>query len=103
MKFYYVYIVRCKDNSLYTGITNDIDRRITEHNTGKLKSAYTYKRRPVILVFSQEFLEPRQAIDFEKKLKTWSKQKKEALINGDFEMLQIFAECRNATHFKYKS
>ena len=103
MKFYYVSIVRCRDNSLYTGITNDIGRRITEHNTGKLKTAYTYKRRPVILVFNQEFSNPSQAINFEKKLKKWSKQKKEALINGDFEMIQILAECRNATHLKYKS
>ncbi|WP_395045413.1 GIY-YIG nuclease family protein, partial [Flavobacterium sp.] len=44
MKFYYVYILRCKDNSLYVGITNDVDRRVDEHNDGKLPNAYTYKR-----------------------------------------------------------
>jgi putative endonuclease len=83
MKFYYVYILRCKDDSLYTGITNNLERRLNEHNDGMLTNAYTYKRRPVILEFYQEFTEPNQAIYFEKKLKKWSKVKKEALINGD--------------------
>lgn len=102
MKFYYVYIVRCRDNSLYTGITNDLERRVNEHNDGKLPHAYTYKRRPVKLEWFQDFTEPNQAIYFEKKLKGWSKQKKEALIKGDFDMIETLAECRNATHHKYK-
>ncbi len=102
MKLYYVYILRCKDDSLYTGITNDLDRRLNEHNDGKLTNAYTFSRRPVIMVFYQEFTEPKQAIFFEKKLKKWSKVKKEALIKGDFDMLQTLAECRNATNSIYK-
>ena len=101
MRLYYVYIVRCKDNSLYTGIENNLERRIDEHNDGKLKDAYTFSRRPVKLEFYQDFTEPNQAIYFEKKLKNWSKAKKEALINGDFDMIQTLAECRNATHSKY--
>ena len=102
MKFYYVYILRCSDNSLYTGITNDLDRRFNEHNDGKLKDAYTYSRRPVKLEYFQDFKEPTQAIFFEKKLKKWSKVKKEVLIKGDFDMIQILAECRNATNSNYK-
>lgn len=102
MKFYYVYILRCSDGSLYTGFTNDLDRRVDEHNAGLYPIAYTYKRRPVVLVFYQDFTEPNQAIYFEKKLKRWSKAKKEALIVGDFDMLETLAECRNATHSKYK-
>lgn len=101
MKFYYVYILRCNDDSLYTGITNNLERRINEHNDGMLPNAYTYKRRPVILEFYQEFTDPNQAILFEKKLKKWSKIKKEALIKGDFDLLQTLAECRNATHSDY--
>lgn len=50
----------------------------------------------------KEFTEPSQAIYFEKKLKHWSKEKKEALINGDFDLIQTLAECRNATHSDYK-
>lgn len=102
MKFYYVYILRCTDNSLYTGITNDLERRVNEHNDGKLPDAYTFKRRPVALEWFQDFTEPNQALYFEKKLKRWSKAKKEALIKGDFNMIETLAECRNATHHKYK-
>jgi putative endonuclease len=102
MKFYYVYILRCSDNSLYVGITNDLERRVNEHNDGKLPNAYKFKRRPVVSEWFQDFTEPNQAIYFEKKLKGWSKQKKEALIKGDFDMIETLAECRNATHHKYK-
>lgn len=102
MKFYYVYIIRCNDNSLYTGITSDLERRIMEHNEGKYPDAYTFKKRPVTLIFYQDFTEPNQAVYFEKKLKKWSKAKKEALIKGDFDLLQTLAECRNATNSEYK-
>ncbi len=102
MKLYFVYILRCKDDSLYVGITNDLDRRLNEHNDGKLTKAYTFTTRPVFIEFFQEFTEPIQAIYFEKKLKKWSKAKKEALIKGNFGMLQTLAECRNATNSIYK-
>jgi len=53
---WYVYIVRCKDQTLYTGITNDLERRIKEHNLGGKKGAkYTSPRRPVTLVYQEEF------------------------------------------------
>lgn len=102
MKFYYVYILRCNDNSLYTGITNNLERRVNEHNDGRLPDAYTFKRRPVVLEWYQDFNDVKQAIYFEKKLKGWSKAKKEALIKGDFDMIQTLAECRNPTHHDYK-
>ena len=102
MKFYYVYILRCTDNSLYTGITNDLERRVNKHNDEKVPDAYTFKRRPVALEWFQDFTEPNQALYFENKLKRWSKAKKEALIKGDFNMIETLAECRNATHYKYK-
>jgi|TARA_Y100000385_G_scaffold19289_1_gene19227 putative endonuclease len=54
------------------------------------------------LVFYQEFNDVLQAIYFEKKIKGWTRLKKQALINGDFDMLQILSECRKATHYKYK-
>jgi len=102
MKFYYVYLLRCRDSSFYTGITNNVDRRVDEHNAGLNQDSYTYSRRPVKLEFIQEFTDPVQAIAFEKKLKKWSRAKKEALIKGDFDLIQTLAECRNATHSKYK-
>ena len=69
MKFYYVYILRCIDDSLYVGLTSDIERRVMEHNMGKYPEAYTYSKRPVLLVFYQDFTDPNQAVEFEKKNK----------------------------------
>lgn len=77
---YYVYIVECSDSSYYTGVTNDFERRLYEHKIGLNKRVYTYNRRPVKLVFVTEFLDVEQAIEFEKKIKGWSRKKKEALI-----------------------
>nr|WP_315155875.1 GIY-YIG nuclease family protein [uncultured Flavobacterium sp.] len=101
MKFYYVYILFCKDDSLSAGVTSDIERRLMEHNAGKYPEVYTHSRRPVKLVFYQDFMDPNQAIEFEKKIKKWSRTKKQALIDGDFDKLQNLSECRNATHYKY--
>ncbi|WP_367757406.1 GIY-YIG nuclease family protein [Flavobacterium sp. WC2430] len=102
MKFYYVYILLCKDDSLYVGVTSDIERRVMEHDAGKYPDAYTHNRRPVALVFYQDFIDPNQAIEFEKKLKKWSRVKKQALIDGNFDRLQDLSECRNATHHQFK-
>ncbi|TWO34396.1 GIY-YIG nuclease family protein [Seonamhaeicola sediminis] len=102
MLLYYVYILKCKDESYYTGITNDLEKRFNEHQAGFNKDSYTYKRRPLTLEFHQEFNDVIQAIRFEKKIKKWTRAKKEALIKGKFDMLQILSECRNATHYKYK-
>ena len=102
MKTYYIYILECNDGLLYTGITNDISRRFEEHQKGRNSNSFTYKRRPLKLIFYQNFNDIKQAIYFEKKIKKWSAKKKLALANGDFEMLQILAECRNMTHYKYR-
>ena len=102
MYLYYVYIIKCSDDSYYTGITNNIEKRFKEHELGFKRDSYTYKRRPSILAFYQEFNDVLQAIYFEKKIKGWTKAKKTALIDGDFDMLKILSECRNATHYKYK-
>ncbi len=63
---YFVYIVECSDKSYYTGVTNDLDRRLYEHNNDYNVLAYTHKRRPVILKFFQRFQDINQAIEFEK-------------------------------------
>ena len=54
----YVYILECSDRSFYTGVTNDIDRRVEEHQSGENKEAYSYSRRPVKLVYSEFFIDP---------------------------------------------
>lgn len=102
MKLYHVYILKCVDGLLYTGITNDISRRLEEHSKGLNKNCFTYNRSPLELIFNQEFNDVEQAIYFEKRIKKWSSKKKLALAEGDFNMIKILSECRNATHHKYK-
>lgn len=101
MKFYYVYILLCSDGLTYTSITENVTKRFNEHQYGMNPNAFTFKRKPVQLIFQQEFNDVLQAIYFEKKIKKWSAKKKLALANGNFDLLQILAECRNATHYKY--
>ena len=81
MHFYYVYILKCSDSSFYTGITNNLEKRYNEHEIGRFKDCYTFKKRPLELVFYQEFNDVLQAIYFEKKIKNWTRAKKQALIN----------------------
>ncbi|WP_350291879.1 GIY-YIG nuclease family protein [uncultured Croceitalea sp.] len=87
LKKYFVYIVKCSDDSYYTGVTNDVFLRETQHNQGLDPKSYTFKRRPVMLVWYQEFENPKEAINKEKQLKGWSRKKKEALITGNLELL----------------
>jgi putative endonuclease len=90
----FVYILRCADGSYYTGITHDssVDRRVSEHNNGHYPDAWTARRRPVTLVFAEEFTSIRYAIDAERRLKDWSRAKKEALIRGDWQGVQWWAK-----------
>jgi len=100
MKLYYVYILKCVDGKYYTGVTNDLDRRINEHQSGFDKTAYTYTRRPIKLVFHTYFKDVKQAISFEKQVKKWSRKKKEAIIKDEWESLKSLAECKNKTSHK---
>ena len=100
MKSYYVYILKCSDNSYYTGVTNDLDRRMVEHQEGLNKTAYTHSRRPVKLEFYTDFQNVNQAIDFEKQVKGWSRKKKEAIIQDNWDQLKPLAECKNETSHK---
>ena len=76
---YFVYILRCADSSYYTGLTENLEIRLAQHQTGELPG-YTKSRRPVQLVFSIEFSSLDDAIDRERQIKGWSRAKKEALI-----------------------
>ncbi len=91
MKTYYVYILKCSDNNYYTGITSNLISRLKEHQIGKHQNSYTYRRRPVELVFYCEFTDVKLAIKTEKQIKKWSRAKKEALIHNEFEKLPNLA------------
>jgi putative endonuclease len=99
MNQYFVYILLCGDNSYYTGITNDIERRIWEHETCFYPTAYTSKRLPVKLVFWEKFNNPDHAIEFEKQVKGWNRKKKEALIEGNWDKLKELSVCTNGSHY----
>ncbi len=77
-----VYILRCSDNSLYTWITKDIDRRIIEHNTSKLGANYTKSRRPVTLEYSEMASNRSEASIREREIKQFDKRKKELLVSS---------------------
>lgn len=78
---YYFYMLRCSDNSLYSGITTDLNRRVEEHNSGTSRSAkYTRAKMPVTLVYSEKYETKQAAMKREFQVKQLSKVKKEELI-----------------------
>jgi putative endonuclease len=78
---YYIYLLRCNDNSLYCGQTNNIEKRIKDHNNPKNSTTkYTRSRRPVTLVYFEKCKTVSQALIREKQIKKLTKEKKEALI-----------------------
>lgn len=80
---YFLYILQCFDNTLYTGITTNLDRRIKEHNNSKLGAKYTKIRRPVQLIYSKEFENRSLASIEEARIKKLSRtQKIEFIKNG---------------------
>jgi putative endonuclease len=76
---YYLYILKCSDKTLYTGITTDLDRRLMEHNTGKTAAKYTRARRPVSLIYYKKFRDRSRASIAEAAMKKLSHTKKLAL------------------------
>jgi tRNA/rRNA methyltransferase len=87
---FHAYLLRCSDGSYYAGHTDDLDARVAQHQSGSI-SGYTEKRRPVQLVWSEQFSEPDQAFAAERQIKGWSRAKKEALIKGDWELVRAHA------------
>ncbi len=92
----YLYILKCADGSYYIGTTRaELELRVAQHNAGSF-GGYTKSRRPVILVFSQWFDRVTDAIECERKLKKWSRAKKEAFMRGDLAELRELA--KRASH-----
>src|SRR5947209_6347582 len=102
MRDYSVYILRCADESYYTGVTNNVERRLKEHVLGVNHTCYTFGRRPVELVFSVAFKYIRDAIHYEKVVKDWSKKKRDALVRGDLETLKLLAKKKFPRRYKRK-
>ena len=83
MTCYTVYIVNCSDDSLYTGYTRDIDRRIWRHNNSSLGAKYTHSRRPVLLVYTENFHTLSEAKKREAEIKSWTREEKLRLIEKE--------------------
>ncbi len=93
----YLYILRCVDGSYYTGSTTNIEFRLWQHQQGE-GAKHTAKRLPVKLVYVEVFDRIDDAFYREKQVQGWSRQKKEALIAGEFNQLHTLAECQNSSH-----
>jgi putative endonuclease len=92
----YVYILKCSDGSYYTGLTKQTEpeSRVWEHNSKIYKDAYTSKRLPVQLVYAEYFDLVMDAATAERKIKGWSRAKKEAMMKGDWQAVVELAKRR---------
>ena len=88
-----VYILHCADGSYYVGHSDNLEVRLRQHEDGAL-CGYTKTRRPVRLAYSQEFPTRDEAFAAERRIKGWSRKKKEALIRGDWDAIRQLARAR---------
>jgi putative endonuclease len=98
----FTYILKCADDSYYTGSTKDLERRLEQHRNGEA-SNHTASRLPMELVYVEEFDRIDNAFYREKQIQNWSRAKKEALINNNLESLKELSECKNETHYKNRT
>ena len=92
----YMYILECSDGSYYTGSTNDLELRLSQHLNGE-GSNHTRKRLPVKLLYFEQFSRIDDAFSREKQVQGWSRIKKEALIKDMSDELHGLAKCLNET------
>ena len=83
-------ITLCSGGTYYVGSTTDLNQRIIDHNEGRYEG-YTSTRLPVKLLWSSEFSDIRYTFEYERKIKKWSRAKKEALMKGDYDQLHLLS------------
>ena len=91
---FWMYMLRCSDGSYYVGHTDNLPARIAAHERGIFRSCYTFDRRPLALVFAQDFPTREEALAMERRVKGWSRAKKAALINRDWARIAVLAKSR---------
>ncbi|MFC1842360.1 GIY-YIG nuclease family protein [Candidatus Dependentiae bacterium] len=94
MQSFYVYILECSDRSYYTGHTDNLETRFEQHVLSETNS-YTSSRKPLKLVYSEVFGDRDYAKQAEKQIKGWSRAKKKALINQDFNLLRELSKSKS--------
>ena len=90
---FYVYMVECSDGSIYTGHADNLEARLAAHQDGRFRG-YTYKRRPVRLIFHEQLASRDEAFRAEREVKGWSRGKKLALATGDWQTIKRLAVRR---------
>ena len=90
---FFVYILKCKDESYYAGHTDNIEKRLAEHAAGM--SHYTSNRLPVNIIYLEQFQTRDEAFFAEHRIKGWSRAKKEALAQKHFDILHELSKCRS--------
>ena len=88
---FWVYVLQCADGKYYTGHSDDLERRIAQHQTGDYCD-FTSRRRPVRLMWSENFPTRIEALEAERRIKPWSRAKKQALFAGDWAAISYFAK-----------
>jgi predicted GIY-YIG superfamily endonuclease len=91
---FWVYILECVDDSYYVGHTDDMEKRFAEHQSGRFPG-FTHSRLPLVLKWSTYFGTREEAKSFEKKIKGWSRAKKEALMAGNWDKISQLARRRS--------
>jgi predicted GIY-YIG superfamily endonuclease len=91
---FWLYILECRDRSLYVGHTDDLDERMRQHDIGTADS-YTASKRPLTLLLAQEFESRYEALVMERQLKGWSRAKKLAYVTGDWNVVSKLSRGKN--------
>ena len=89
---FWVYILKCSDDSFYTGHSDNLEKRLFEHQEGIISTCYTFNKRPLELVFVESFNTREEALSREQQIKGWSRAKKIALINSDWDKLILLSK-----------
>ncbi len=97
MKRYTVYMLLCRDDSYYIGVTGYLELRVAQHVHGSNATCYTFSRRPLQLVWSSDFNNVDDALRCEKQLKGWNRAKKIALARGDWLEIQRLSRAHPST------
>jgi tRNA/rRNA methyltransferase len=93
---FWTYILKCADGSYYAGHSDNLEARMGQHHGGVFNDCYTFRRRPLELVWAETFQTRIEALEAERKIKGWSRPKKEALIRGDWDAVQRLAQRRTS-------
>ncbi len=97
----FAYVLRCADGSYYVGHSEDLEKRLCEHSEGG-KCSYTESRRPVLLIWSQEFSSREEAVAAELQIKKWSRAKKQALATGDWSAVSRAAKKQDWAGYRQR-